>query len=189
MSTLFTSAAMLSLQPISNRVPSAPLVVPLPRGQAVSHTWSSHRTRLSLLSYSLILGRPPSISDAYTDALPPSNVEMSELDALMDPSKPPPEAKPLSQPTTATFLILRRDLAGIVGRIVHHFQKLHEPAQYGDVEKLQHELDQFVERLPPHFRMHEPDKSLDQGMLRICQWTASLTGQNTGGFPYIVSCC
>ena len=52
-------------------------------------------------------------------------------------------------------------LAKIVGRIVHHFQKLDEPAQYSDVEKLQRELDVFVESLPPHFRMYQADKSRD----------------------------
>lgn len=72
-----------------------------------------------------------------------------------------PISRPLSQPTSATFLILRKNLAKIVGRVVHHFQKLDEPAQYSDVEKLQQDLDRFVEELPPHFRMYDPDKSLD----------------------------
>ncbi|EIW69211.1 hypothetical protein TREMEDRAFT_31258 [Tremella mesenterica DSM 1558] len=111
--------------------------------------------------YSLILGRPPSISDEYTDTLPPSNLELSDLYDL-DPSQSFPESKPLSQPTTATFLILRKGLAKIIGRIVHHFQKLNEPAQYADVEGLQHELDGFVQALPEHFRMHDPDRSLDK---------------------------
>jgi hypothetical protein len=72
-----------------------------------------------------------------------------------------PISRPLSQPTSATFLILRKHLAKIVGKVVHHFQKLDEPAQYSDVEKLQQDLDRFVEELPPHFRMYDPDKSLD----------------------------
>ena len=73
-----------------------------------------------------------------------------------------PPSLPLSEPTTATFLILRKSSSRIIGRIVHHFQKLDEPAQYSDVEALQAELDHFTENLPPHFRMYEPDKSLDQ---------------------------
>lgn len=73
---------------------------------------------------------------------------------------PPP--RPLSEPTTATFLILRRHLSGIIGRIVHHFQKLNEPAQYADVQRLQEELDTFTANLPPHFRMRDADKSLDR---------------------------
>ncbi|KAL1410133.1 hypothetical protein Q8F55_004136 [Vanrija albida] len=121
--------------------------------------WSHlyHADRL----YSLILGRPPSISDSYTDSLPPSNVELSDYD-LTNPNTPLPVSKPLSEPTTATFLILRRHLSQIIGRIVHHFQKLNEPAQYSDVQKLQEELDGFNAKLPPHFRMRDPDKSLDR---------------------------
>lgn len=46
--------------------------------------------------------------------------------------------------------------------MVHHFQKLDEAASYRDVEMLQVELDQFTDGLPPHFRMYEPDKSLDE---------------------------
>ncbi|BEJ11219.1 hypothetical protein CspHIS471_0106410 [Cutaneotrichosporon sp. HIS471] len=113
--------------------------------------------------YSLILGRPPSIGDAYTDTLPPSNVDLSEF--KIGPNNPPgpaPQARPLSEPTTATFLILRRNLSSIIGRIVHHFQKLNEPAQYADVQRLQDELDQFTNQLPPHFRMRDADKRLDK---------------------------
>ena len=67
----------------------------------------------------------------------------------------------MSEPTLATYLILRKRLANIVGHIVHHFQKLHEPAQYADVEGLHAELQQFIADLPPHFRMHDADRSLD----------------------------
>lgn len=77
-----------------------------------------------------------------------------------------PATQPLSEPTSSTFLILRKELASIIGRIVHHFQKLNEPAQYGDVVKLQSELDGYVSGLPPHFRMRNPDKSLDSGKYR-----------------------
>nr|XP_031857365.1 uncharacterized protein CI109_007229 [Kwoniella shandongensis]KAA5524437.1 hypothetical protein CI109_007229 [Kwoniella shandongensis] len=107
--------------------------------------------------YSLVLGRPPSISDSYTDTQPPSNIDLTDF----NPALGMPPAKPYNEPTPALFLILRKRLAGIIGKIGHHFQKLDEPAQYSDVERLQHELDTFVEQLPPHFRMHEPDKSLD----------------------------
>ncbi|WVQ83484.1 hypothetical protein IAT38_005625 [Cryptococcus sp. DSM 104549] len=108
--------------------------------------------------YSLVLGRPPSISDSYTDAQPPSNIDLSEY----NPALGLPPAKPFTEPTPALFLILRKRLAVVIGKIVHHFQKLNEPAQYSDVEKLQQELDLLVDQLPPHFRMHNPDKSLDK---------------------------
>ncbi|WVR04131.1 hypothetical protein IAU60_001130 [Kwoniella sp. DSM 27419] len=107
--------------------------------------------------YSLVLGRPPSISDSYTDTQPPSNIDLCEYNPAL--GLPPP--RPYTEPTPALFLILRKKLAGIIGKIVHHFQKLNEPAQYSDVEVLQQELDNFVERLPPHFKMHDPDKTLD----------------------------
>jgi len=69
----------------------------------------------------------------------------------------------MTECTSSTFLILRKDLASISGRIVHHFQKLNEPAQYADVMKLQNELDGFVNALPPAFKMRNPDKSQDHG--------------------------
>lgn len=75
-----------------------------------------------------------------------------------------PAPLPMSECTSSTFLILRKDLASISGRIVHHFQKLNEPAQYADVMRLQNELDGFVNALPPAFKMRNPDKSQDHGM-------------------------
>lgn len=73
----------------------------------------------------------------------------------------------MSECTSSTFLILRKDLASISGRIVHHFQKLNEPAQYADVMKLQSELDGFVNSLPPAFKMRKPDKSQDGGEFMV----------------------
>jgi hypothetical protein len=40
--------------------------------------WSTELT----YRYSLVLGRPPSISDSYTDAMAPSNVELSDFDPV-----------------------------------------------------------------------------------------------------------
>lgn len=93
----------------------------------------------------------------------PSNIDLTDY----DPALGLPPAKPFHEPTPALFLILRKKLAVVIGKIVHHFQKLNEPAQYSDVEKLQQELDLFVEQLPPHFRMHDPDKSLDSGKVNL----------------------
>jgi hypothetical protein len=107
-------------------------------------------------SYSLILGRPPSIGDAYCDAGEPSNVEFADL----EPGQPI-ISKPLSEPTSSTFVILRKRFAKIVGKITHHFQKLHEPARFEDVEFLDKELRNFINDLPPHYRMEDADKSLD----------------------------
>ncbi|KAJ9115857.1 hypothetical protein QFC22_004999 [Naganishia vaughanmartiniae] len=107
-------------------------------------------------NYSLILGRPPSIGDAYCDAGEPSNVEFADL----EPGQPI-VSKPLSEPTSSTFVILRKRFAKIVGKITHHFQKLHEPARFEDVEFLDKELRNFISDLPPHYRMEDADKSLD----------------------------
>ncbi|KAJ9108542.1 hypothetical protein QFC19_002258 [Naganishia cerealis] len=107
-------------------------------------------------NYSLILGRPPSIGDAYCDAGEPSNVEFADT----EPGQPI-ISKPLSEPTSSTFIILRKRFAKIVGKITHHFQKLHEPARFEDVEFLDKELRNFINDLPPHYRMEDADKSLD----------------------------
>jgi hypothetical protein len=59
-----------------------------------------------------------------------------------------------------TFVILRHQLAEIIGRIVHHYQQVKEKSQYSEVIALDEELVKFMENLPPHFAL-KPDKSLD----------------------------
>lgn len=131
------------------------MVVPLPCGSQVSRSPLIFST-LTVFSYSLILGRPPSIGDAYCDAGDPCNVEFADI----QPGQPI-ISKPLSEPTSSTFVILRKRFAKIVGKITHHFQKLHEPARFEDVEFLDKELRNFISELPPHYRMEDADKSLD----------------------------
>lgn len=41
-----------------------------------------------MIRYSLVLGRPPSISDSYTDAMAPSNVELSDYDPVTGSTSP-----------------------------------------------------------------------------------------------------
>ncbi|KAG6890570.1 hypothetical protein C0992_000578 [Termitomyces sp. T32_za158] len=60
-----------------------------------------------------------------------------------------------------TFVILRHQLAKIIGRIVHHFQQVRERSSYAEVVVLDDELLKLVTRLPPHFALN-PDKSLDE---------------------------
>ena len=62
-----------------------------------------------------------------------------------------------------TFVILRHQLASMIGRMVHHFQKVNSPSHYSDVHALDDELLKFVSTLPPHFAL-EPDTSLDEKM-------------------------
>ncbi|KAI6047137.1 fungal-specific transcription factor domain-containing protein [Pisolithus marmoratus] len=106
-------------------------------------------------SYALVLGRPHAIQDDYTSTLAPSNIEEDVTTAVTH--SPPP----LSTPTPMTFVILRHQLAFIIGRMVHHFQKVRTPSHYSDVLALDDELMKFVNNLPPHFAL-EPDTSLDE---------------------------
>ncbi|KAF9567328.1 hypothetical protein CPC08DRAFT_703234 [Agrocybe pediades] len=105
-------------------------------------------------SYALVLGRPNSIQDEYTSTLPPSNAE-ADLQAGATI-----QAYPLSHPTPMTFVILRHQLAEIIGRIVHHFQKAQEKSHYSEVVALDEELLKFINTLPPHYSL-QPDTSLD----------------------------
>jgi hypothetical protein len=59
-----------------------------------------------------------------------------------------------------TFVILRHTLAGIIGRMVHHFQQVRTPSHYSDVLALDEELLTFTENLPSYFALL-PDTSLD----------------------------
>jgi hypothetical protein len=108
-------------------------------------------------SYALFLGRPNAIQDAYSSTLPPLNVEdevsVSEL------RNPPP----LSTPTRMTFAILRHKLAGIIGRIVHHFQQVRQHSHYSDVLAMDDDVLKFLDNLPPHFSMNF-DTSLDESL-------------------------
>jgi hypothetical protein len=126
--------------------------------------------------------------DRCADAIlrrPPSNVDL--WDFPTEPSLPPPAPRPLHDPTSATFLILRKGFAKIIGRIVHHFQKLDTPAQYADVEGLQAEIDAFVDDLPVHYRMHGPDRSLDERKSGSARGIVLRPAQNTLGCPCIDS--
>ncbi|WWD21666.1 hypothetical protein CI109_106152 [Kwoniella shandongensis] len=107
-------------------------------------------------TYSCLLGRPPSIDTTCVDTQPPSNLDLSDLRENKN-TKP----KPFSEPTFATYLILRHGLGCIVAKITQHFQKLQGQTQYRDVENLDAELKQFVADLPPAFSMENPDKSQD----------------------------
>ncbi|KAJ8587412.1 hypothetical protein M405DRAFT_309583 [Rhizopogon salebrosus TDB-379] len=106
-------------------------------------------------SYALVLGRPHAIQDDYTCTLPPLNINDDfSLTAIRNPP-------PLSSPALMTFVILRHHLASIIGRMVHHFQKVKSPSHYSDVLALDDDLIKFVTNLPPHFSL-EPDTSLDE---------------------------
>ncbi|KIK68090.1 hypothetical protein GYMLUDRAFT_36919 [Collybiopsis luxurians FD-317 M1] len=106
-------------------------------------------------SYALVLGRPHSIQDDYTSTLPPSNIDDDS------PATFKQAAPPVSTPTRMTCIILRHQLATIIGRIVHHFQKVRSPSHYSEVCALDDEILRYVSNLPPHYSLN-PDTSLDR---------------------------
>lgn len=59
-----------------------------------------------------------------------------------------------------TFVILRHQLAEIIGRMVHHFQQVREKSHYSEVVALDDDLLKFINNLPPHYSL-QPDASLD----------------------------
>ena len=76
------------------------------------------------------------------------------------------EVFPLSHPTPMTFVILRHQLAEIIGGIVHHFQQVREKSRYSEVVTLDDELLKLINTLPPHFSL-QCDSSLDQSQTYI----------------------
>lgn len=59
-----------------------------------------------------------------------------------------------------TFAILRHKLAGIIGRIVHHFQQVRQHSHYSDVLAIDDDILRFLDTLPPQFCLNY-DTSLD----------------------------
>ncbi|KAI9001022.1 fungal-specific transcription factor domain-containing protein [Trametes punicea] len=105
-------------------------------------------------SIALVLGRPIAIHDSYTSTRPPSNIEEMTADGQF-------KVVPLSQPTRITFLILRHQLAEIMGRMSDFFQNVHSPRHYSDVLTLDDELLKYKQNLPSFFSL-DPDTSHDQ---------------------------
>ena len=84
----------------------------------------------------------------------PSNIDDASAQT------PAYDSLPLSSPTPMTFVILRHQLASIIGRIVHHFQQLQEKSHYSEVIALDDDLLKFITNLPSHYSL-TPDMSLD----------------------------
>lgn len=59
-----------------------------------------------------------------------------------------------------TFVILRHQLAEIIGRMVHHFQQVRDKSHYTEVVSLDNDLLNFIDNLPPHYSL-QPDTSFD----------------------------
>ncbi|KAJ7638866.1 fungal-specific transcription factor domain-containing protein [Roridomyces roridus] len=135
-------------------------------------------------SYALVLGRPNSIQDEYTSTLPPSNIDDEPSPAHTR------NPLPLSTPTRMTYVILRHQLAAIIGRMVHHFQQVRTGSLYSEVLAIDEELLHFIQALPPHFAF-EPDRSLDESQTyvpihRFLLITEILFVRNSLHMPYIL---
>ncbi|ORX37686.1 hypothetical protein BD324DRAFT_391775 [Kockovaella imperatae] len=120
----------------------------------------------------LLVGRPPSISDAHTDTRAPANLDDDELESEFDP-----EGHPLSLPTLYTYVILRHKLAEIMGRIAYHTFAVSLP-DYTTVLSLDRDLLAWRDSLPAFFALTNPDTSMDkqhtylfvQRHLLACEW-------------------
>ncbi|KAF7355362.1 Zn(2)-C6 fungal-type domain-containing protein [Mycena sanguinolenta] len=135
-------------------------------------------------SYALVLGRPNSIQDDFTSTLPPSNIDDDLAPGLTR------NPVPLSTPTRMTYVILRHQLASIIGRMVHHFQQVRTVSHYSEVLAIDDELLHFINTLPPNFAL-EPDKSLDETSTfipvhRYLLVTEVLFVRNSLHMPYIL---
>ncbi|TFK89818.1 hypothetical protein K466DRAFT_544538 [Polyporus arcularius HHB13444] len=105
-------------------------------------------------SIALVLGRPIAIHDNYTSTRPPANSDEKTQGTQKW------TGLPLSQPTRTTFLILRHQLAVIMGRMSDFFQNVNSPRHYADVVALDDELLKYKQNLPPSYSL-DPDTSLD----------------------------
>ncbi|KAJ7498868.1 fungal-specific transcription factor domain-containing protein [Mycena latifolia] len=135
-------------------------------------------------SYALVLGRPNSIQDDYTSTLPPSNIDDEPSPAHTR------NPLPLSNPTRMTYVILRHQLAAIIGRMVHHFQQCRTVSHYSEVLAIDEEFLHFINTLPPHFSL-DPDRSLDDTLTyvpihRFLLVTEVLFVRNSLHMPYIL---
>ncbi|KAK4684682.1 hypothetical protein P7C73_g5486, partial [Tremellales sp. Uapishka_1] len=111
-------------------------------------------------SISLSLGRPLAIQEEQCTVRQPGNYHDAELSnvAIIN--------RPLSSPTKSTFLILHFKLAQVIGHIQLTCFGL-MPRQYADVLEAERRLQEWKMSLPPHFRLDNPDTSLDGG---DCSW-------------------
>ena len=101
-----------------------------------------------------MLGRPSAIQDDYTSTLPPNNVDDENNVITRGPF-------PLSTPTKMTYIVLRHTLSGIMGRMVHHFQKVNTTKHYAEILAIDDEMIKFIQSLPPYYQL-DPDVSLDE---------------------------
>ncbi|KAI0750793.1 fungal-specific transcription factor domain-containing protein [Daedaleopsis nitida] len=147
-------AAVRTAQAIGLHRDGADMGMDLVQTERRRRIWSNlyHADR----SIALVLGRPIAIHDSYTSTRPPTNSDektyIGGVITLKD--------LPLSQPTRTTFLILRHQLAAIMGRMSDFFQNADSHRHYADVLALDDQLLQYKQNLPSYYSL-DPDTSLD----------------------------
>ncbi|CAO1626083.1 unnamed protein product [Parajaminaea phylloscopi] len=135
---------------------------------------TERRRRLwSLLFYldkstSILLGRPPAIQTHHCDTMAPSDVDIDTMPRTAV-AGPPRWAEPGAPPGVFNFVAIRHALTVITGKIAEHFQNLSVPRSYGDVVKLDQELETFKASLPAAYRTEDVD-SIDKSFDEVCPW-------------------
>jgi hypothetical protein len=117
------------------------------------------------LGFSFQLGLPSMLRSSECDTDIPRNIfdeEFGEATTEMPPSRP------LTEPTPISFMITRARLMSIFGRILEQFNSL-EPHMYEDVMKLDRELREEQERIPPHLRFIPIEESVAEPAALIMQ--------------------
>ncbi|KAF2813633.1 fungal-specific transcription factor domain-containing protein [Mytilinidion resinicola] len=113
----------------------------------------------------LALGRPFAILDQQCLVKKASNVW---LDDMTDEEAASTSEAPLSEPTLSVCTSLAHHLAIIVGKIQEHCFGLFTDS-YDMVLSLNEEIVTWEAKLPPYFKLHDPDTSKD-GLLPFLFW-------------------
>ncbi|KAH0545079.1 hypothetical protein FGG08_000850 [Glutinoglossum americanum] len=133
------------------------------QGEMRRRVWAFIKQMDSSLSFQL--GFPSMIRSCECDTDIPRNLfdeEFGEATTELPPSRP------LTEPTPISFMITKARLISVFGRILEQFNSL-EPRIYEDVMKLDGELREERERIPPHLRFIPVEESVAEPAALIVQ--------------------
>jgi hypothetical protein len=117
------------------------------------------------VSFSFQLGLPSMIRSSECDTEIPRNLfddEFGEGTTELPPSRPSTEPTPIS------YMITKSRLVNVFGTILEQFNSL-EPRVYEDVMKLDAELQEERERIPPHLQFVPLEESVTEPAALIIQ--------------------
>lgn len=110
---------------------------------------------------SILVARPSAVRDAHCDTLPPSDVQLHEMNAAA-PALPSTGYVAATRPSPLLFLPMRYALGRLMGQIGDLYQNLQSPVKHEDVMRLDRDLEAFRESLPSFYRMpDQPGVELD----------------------------